>query len=108
MKYQMPFSIDKPRLYAAVAKLPCQCPWECRRYGVEVSHSNQYRDGKGKGMKAHPWMVAALYPDCHRRIDNYIDLTREESHAAWDHAHRRTVSELFRLGWIRPIEKAFP
>ena len=102
-KWKFPHAGDQPYHYRWVAELPCMCPWRCGQTGVQVSHSNQSRDGKGGAMKAHPWAVAALAPSCHVRIDSGKDLSQDERNAAWDHAHIRTLSELFRRGRLRPV-----
>lgn len=96
----MPVAADERRLYAAVATLPCQ---RCGRHGVQVAHSNQQRDGKGRGIKAFPWRIAALCPECHAEIDSGVAMTKQERREAWDEAHRATVGELFARGLIRPV-----
>ena len=104
MKYKLPVAADQSRLFGHVASLPCQrveCPGACGR--VEVAHSNQQRDGKGTGLKAYPWRVAALGKACHQELDSGKALSKEERRQQWDEAHRRTVGELFRLGLVRPV-----
>lgn len=100
MSYSMPIKADEARLYAAVASLPCQV---CGRNGSQVSHSNQLRDGKGRGLKAFPWRVAAICPACHTEIDSGAHLSRQERRDRWDEAHRRTIGELFERGLVRPV-----
>lgn len=99
MSYRMPVAADERRLYAHVASLSCQ---RCGAHGVQVAHSNAQRDGKGMGIKAFPWRVAALCPACHVEIDSGSTMTKQERREAWDEAHRATVGELFRLGLVRP------
>lgn len=99
MSYQMPIRCDAGRLYAAVASLECQ---RCGRHGSQVAHSNQLRDGKGRGLKAYPWRVAALCPECHVEIDSGAHMSKEERRNAWDEAHRATIGELFARGLVRP------
>ena len=99
MSYQMPIRCDAGRLYAAVASLPCQ---RCGKHGSQVAHSNQLRDGKGRGLKAYPWRVAALCPECHVEIDSGAHMSKEERRNAWDEAHRATIGELFSRGLVRP------
>lgn len=60
---------------------------------------------RGRGIKAYPWRVAALCPECHVEIDSGATLSKQERRDAWDEAHRATVGELFRLGLIRPSVK---
>lgn len=100
MSYTMPVKADEKRLYAAVASLPCQ---RCGKHGVQVAHSNQQRDGKGMGIKSHPWRVAALCPECHVAIDSGATLTKQERRDAFDEAHRATIGELFARGLVRPV-----
>jgi hypothetical protein len=104
---EMPWPVDGPRLWGMVAQLPCQRRG-CGRHGVQVSHSNQSRDGKGGSLKAYPWMVAALCPACHVELDSGSNLSQEERFAEWDHAHIMTFSHLFAFGWLRPVQKASP
>jgi len=102
MSYSMPIKADESRLYAAVASLPCQI---CGRSDVQVSHSNQLRDGKGRGLRSFPWRVAALCVPCHTDIDSGKSLTKEQRRDLWDEAHRKTIGELFERGLIRPVVK---
>lgn len=99
MKYQMPTPSDQKKLFGAVASLPCQL---CGVDGVQVSHSNQSRDGKGMGLKSYPWRVAAICPRCHTEIDSGKTLTRAERIERWEEAHRKTIGELFGRGLLRP------
>lgn len=104
MSYAMPVKSDESRLYAAVATLPCmrpQCPGGCGP--TQVAHSNQLRDGKGRGIKAYPWRVAALGHRCHEEIDSGCRLTKQERREQWDEAHRATMGELFARGLVRPV-----
>lgn len=96
----MPIRCDAGRLYAAVASLPCQ---RCGKNGSQVAHSNQLRDGKGRGIKSFPWRVAALCPECHQEIDQGTTLTKAQRREQWDEAHRKTIGELFARGLIRPV-----
>lgn len=100
MKYTMPHPVDQKKLFAAVASLPCQ---RCAAHGVQVSHSNQSRDGKGMSLKAYPWRVAALCPACHTDIDSGKHLDKQQRRDAWDEAHRATIGALFSQGLIRPV-----
>jgi hypothetical protein len=100
MSYEFQVKSDKARLYGHVASLPCQ---RCGRIGqTQVSHSNQLRDGKGRGLKAYPWRVAALCDACHVEIDNGKNLSRHERFDEWDAAHRATIGCLFENGLLRP------
>lgn len=101
MKYDMPHKGDKDLLWDAVAELPCQYPG-CGKHGVQVSHSNQSRDGKGMGLKSFPYRVAAICPEHHIEIDSGRRLSRAERIEAWEEAHRSTIGELFARGRLRP------
>lgn len=100
MKYTMPNPADQKRLFGHVASLPCQC---CGAHGVQVSHSNQSKDGKAMSLKSYPWRVAAICPRCHVEIDSGKNMSKQERIDTWNEAHRKTIGELFRLGYIRPI-----
>jgi hypothetical protein len=82
------------KLLEAVRESPCQ---HC---GVNdgtvcAAHSNQLRDGKGRGLKAHDYRIAALCFKCHSELDQGRDLSREERVKMWENAHRATVGWLF-------------
>ncbi len=100
MKYTMPTPSDQKKLFAAVATLPCQ---RCGKHGVQVAHSNSQADGKGMGLKAWPWKVAALCPECHTEIDSGKNMGKQERRDAWVDAHIKTLSELFAQGLVRPV-----
>jgi len=86
------------RLRRAVASLPCMV---CGQEGhTQASHSNQQRDGKGMGIKAHDYRIAAICDSCHREIDQGSTLTKEERRTVWDEAHRATIGALFELGLL--------
>lgn len=104
MSYSLPTAADEARLYGHVAELPCTrpgCGGGCGH--VQVAHSNQLRDGKGRSLKAYPWRVAALGERCHYEIDQGKNLTKQERRDQWDEAHRTTIGLLFERGLIRPI-----
>lgn len=86
------------KLLLAIRDLECQftdLP-HCCSGQVTACHSNQLRDGKGKGIKAHDFRVAAGCPIAHFAIDQGKELTREERMQYWESAHRRTMGELFK------------
>ena len=99
MKYTMMNPSDQKKLFGRVAELPCQ---RCGAHGVQVAHSNSQSDGKGMGLKAWPWKVAALCPACHAEIDSGKTMSKAERREAWLEAHIKTISELFSNGFIRP------
>lgn len=85
-------------LYAA-SRAPCCMRCEHGNYGqVVMAHSNQLRDGKGKGIKAHDYRVAALCCACHMEIDQGSSMSREQRVEAWEEAHRKTIAWLFESG----------
>lgn len=82
--------------------------FECVLCGTEdgtvvAAHSNQLRDGKGKGIKAHDYRIAALCYRCHMAIDQGHRMSKQEKEAAWEQAHRTTIGWLFERGkvWVR-------
>lgn len=88
-----------PKLRRIVASLACQrCDIEQRS---QASHSNQLRDGKGMGIKAHDYRLAALCVECHQEIDQGSTLNRLERLEQWEAAHRRTIGLLFELGHLQ-------
>ena len=75
-------------------ELPCQiCQIEDGT--VVGAHSNQLRDGKGRGLKAHDYRISALCYNCHMAIDQGNKLDKEEKVELWEMAHRRTIGYLF-------------
>lgn len=72
----------------------------CQHCGVNdgtvcAAHSNQLRDGKGRGLKAHDYRIAALCFKCHSALDQGREMSREERVNMWEEAHRKTVGWLF-------------
>ena len=82
------------KLLELVRQAPCQI---CGAQDGTVvgAHSNQLRDGKGKGIKAHDYRVAALCYKCHMEIDQGSALTKQQRFYEWDEAHRKTIGCLF-------------
>jgi hypothetical protein len=70
---------------------------------VVAAHSNQLRDGKGKGIKAHDYRIAALCYRCHMAIDQGHRMNKQEKEAMWEEAHRKTIGFLFERGklWVQ-------
>ena len=82
--------------------------FECVLCGAEdgtvvAAHSNQLRDGKGKGRKAHDYRIAALCYRCHMAIDQGHRMNKQEKEAMWEEAHRKTIGYLFERGklWVQ-------
>ena len=77
----------------------------CQRCGAEdgtvvAAHSNQLRDGKGRGLKASDYRIAFLCAECHYAIDEGTLLNRAEKQAEWERAHRKTIGWLFENGHL--------
>lgn len=73
----------------------------CGKYNdgtVVAAHSNQLRDGKGKGIKAHDYRVAALCFHCHSELDQGSKMSKDERREMWEEAHRKTIGWLFDSG----------
>jgi hypothetical protein len=87
------------KLLEIVRVCPCQI---CGRQDgtVVAAHSNQQRDGKGMGLKAHDYRIAALCFTCHSEIDQGKTLSKQEKFEAWDEAHRGTIGWLFDRGHL--------
>jgi len=82
------------KLLELIRVIPCQhCGLQDGT--VVAAHSNQLRDGKGRGIKAHDYRVAALCYRCHSELDQGNKLTREERVEMWEEAHRNTIGWLF-------------
>ena len=63
---------------------------------IVAAHSNQLRDGKGKGIKAHDYRIAYLCFDCHRLTDE-SRLTKKEKALIWEEAHRASIPYFFEV-----------
>lgn len=82
------------KLLKACRELACQ---HCgaRDGTVVAAHSNQLRDGKGRGIKAHDYRVAALCYRCHMELDQGASMSKAERVEMWEEAHRKTIGQLF-------------
>jgi hypothetical protein len=82
------------KLLEILRKSPCQ---QCGREDgtVVAAHSNQLRDGKGRGIKADDFRVAALCYSCHMELDQGKSLSKAERVETWEEAHRKTIGWLF-------------
>ena len=87
------------KLLEILRQSPCQI---CGRSDgtVVAAHSNQLRDGKGRGLKAHDYRCAALCFTCHAEIDQGKSLSKVERVEAWEEAHRKTVGWLVETGHL--------
>lgn len=90
-----------PRLLALANE--CQVCQSCGAIDgtVVAAHSNQLRDGKGKGYKAHDYRVAYLCHTCHYLLDQAPHLSKEQRILFWEEAHRKTIGWLFENGHIK-------
>lgn len=89
-----------PKLLKVCRLLPCQlCGTDDGT--VVAAHSNQLLDGKGKGIKAHDYRIAALCFSCHMDIDQGNKLSKEQRREFWEMAHRKTIGELFERGLVQ-------
>ena len=82
------------KLLEAVRSSPCQ---HCGVSDgtVVATHSNQLRDGKGRGLKAHDYRIAALCFRCHAELDQGAKMSKQERVNMFNEAHRATVGWLF-------------
>lgn len=77
----------------------------CKNCGIQdetvvAAHSNQLRDGKGRGIKAHDYRIASLCFNCHYEIDQGKNLNKQQKIELWEEAHRKTIAELFEQGFL--------
>ena len=88
------------KLLDVIRESPCQA---CGRADgtIVAAHSNQLRDGKGRGIKAHDYRIAALCHSCHSEIDQGAKLSKAERIETWEEAHRRTIGWLFENNHIK-------
>jgi hypothetical protein len=87
------------KLLDLARELPCQ---NCGMSDgtVVAAHSNQLRDGKGRGLKAHDYRIASLCFTCHVEIDQGSKMSKQERVEMWEEAHRNTIGLLFERGLI--------
>lgn len=87
------------QLLEIVRRFPCQgCGISDGT--VVAAHSNQLRDGKGKGIKAHDYRIASLCFRCHLELDQGKSLSKMERVELWEDAHRKTIALLFEQGHL--------
>jgi hypothetical protein len=87
------------KLLDLARELPCQ---NCGISDgtVVAAHSNQLRDGKGRGLKAHDYRIASLCFTCHVELDQGSKMSKQERVEMWEEAHRNTIGLLFERGLI--------
>lgn len=85
------------KLLDAARELPCQ---HCGTQDgtVVAAHSNQLRDGKGRGLKAHDYRIASLCYKCHADLDQGTRMSKAERIEMFEAAHRSTIGTMFELG----------
>jgi len=90
------------KLTDAARLLPCQ---HCGTSDGTVvgAHSNQLRDGKGRGLKAHDYRIASLCYKCHADLDQGAKMSKQERVDMWEEAHRKTIGLFFEMGIIGPL-----
>lgn len=81
----------------------CFCCGRTNDGTIVAAHSNQIRDQKGKGIKAHDFRVAYICHNCHHEIDQGKK-TKEEKKELWEEAHRATIGWLFTSGRLETKE----
>ena len=77
----------------------------CQHCGIEdgtvvAAHSNQLRDGKGRGLKSSDFRIASLCFRCHAEADTSSTLSKIARIEMWEQAHRATIGELFERGLV--------
>jgi hypothetical protein len=70
---------------------------------IVAAHSTQMRDGKGRGLKADDYRIAALCYKCHAELDQGKNMSREERLNMWENAHRATIGWLFENEKIKVV-----
>lgn len=90
------------RLLEIVRNSPCQI-CGCQDGTVVAAHSNQLRDGKGKGIKAHDYRISALCYKCHMELDQGKSMDKLQRVELWDDAHRKTIGWLFENDYLKVV-----
>jgi hypothetical protein len=60
-----------------------------------AAHSNQLRDGKGRGLKAQDYRIASLCYKCHAELDQGTHMSKAERIEMFEEAHRKTIGLMF-------------
>jgi hypothetical protein len=87
------------QLLKLISSFPCQA-CGIQDETIVAAQSNQLRDGKGRGIKAHDYRVASLCFKCHADLDQGTRMSKAERVEFWEEAHRRTIAELFERGLL--------
>lgn len=90
------------KLLKSVRDCPCQ---SCGAMDgtIVAAHSNQMRDGKGRGLKADDYRIAALCYKCHTELDQGKNMSREERLNMFEEAHRATIGWLFENEKVKAV-----
>ena len=84
-----------PKLLAMARECPvCMHCGKSNHDDVVAAHSNQLRDGKGRGLKAHDYRIAFLCYVCHLDLDQGKNMSKQERVEMWEEAHRKSI------GWL--------
>ena len=76
----------------------------CRQHRpLMMGHSNQGRDGHGRGIKAHDYRIALVCLECHGELDSGSLWTRAERVERFEAAHRLTIAWLFDNGYLEVV-----
>ena len=87
------------KLLETARLIPCQhCGTD--NGTIVAAHSNQLRDGKGRGLKANDYRIASLCFTCHSELDQGSKMSKAERVEMWEEAHRKTIGEFFERGLI--------
>jgi hypothetical protein len=79
------------KLIKLLRELPCQ---HCGIMSETVCAAHR-NEGKGMGIKVSDALVAALCIECHVKLDNGKELTKEERRDMWNRAYIKTMQYLF-------------
>ena len=85
----------------------CEYCQSCGKHGqgtIVSAHSNQLRDGKGRGIKSDDFRIAFLCYGCHTELDSGRSLSKNDRIELWERAHRNTIGWLFTSGYLDVIK----
>jgi hypothetical protein len=91
------------KLLEAVRDAPCMA-CGIKNGTIVAAHSNQLRDGKGRGIKSSDHRIAALCFDCHTEYDQGTKMLKWERTEFFEQAHRKTIGWLFENDIIAVIK----
>jgi hypothetical protein len=79
-----------PKIIKILRQLPCQ---HCGIMSETVCAAHR-NEGKGMGIKVSDALCAALCIECHVKLDNGKELTKEERRDMWNRAYIKTMQYL--------------